>query len=54
LRVLPEIQNFSGKIEKFRGKFKFLAEDLQLRRRIQIFSQRVNVSGEDSDFHAKI
>jgi hypothetical protein len=41
-------------IEKFSGKIKFLAENLQRQRKIRIFGWSPNVSGEDLNFRTKI
>jgi len=54
LGVPPEIRNDSGTIEKFRGKIKFVAENLQLPLKIQISGWRANLSGENLNFRAKI
>jgi hypothetical protein len=54
LGVPLEIRNRSGTIEKFSGKIKFVAENLQLLLNIQISSRTANVHGEDLNFRAKI
>jgi hypothetical protein len=53
LSVPPEIRNFNRTIEKFRGKIKFVAENLKLPRKIQIFGWRANAAGEDLNFRVK-
>jgi hypothetical protein len=50
----PEIRNCSRRIEKFSGKIKFVAENLQRQRKIQIFGWSANASGDDLNFSAKI
>ena len=54
LGVPPEIRNRNGTIEKFRGKIKFVAENLQRPRKIQIAGWRANLSGENLNFRLKI
>jgi hypothetical protein len=49
-----DIRNRSRAIEKFRGKTKSVAESLKRQLKIQISNWRANVSGEDSNFRAKI
>jgi hypothetical protein len=52
--VPPETRNLSGTIQKFSGKTKFVAENLQHPRKIQICGWSANLSGEDLNFRAKI
>jgi hypothetical protein len=54
LGVPPELSKPQRKIEKFSGKIKFVAENLQHPRKIQIVGWRANLSGENLNFRARI
>jgi len=54
LKTSAENSKPQRKIEKFSGKIKFVAENLQRQRKIQISGWRANLSGEVLNFRAKI